>query len=190
MKPIKPLPVRESAPEPAIGIRLRLARQNQRLTVEELAEATGVSKGYLSRVERDLTMPSIPNLLLLCRALRIEVADVFRTTPVELVRLSDAPAVDLGGTGIEERLVTPVHERRLQMLRSTVAPGGHSEAEPYGVASDLEAVHVISGRFVLEVDGREYALDPGDTLTFPGQAPHRWHNPGEEPAVVLWTLSG
>lgn len=190
MKPIKPLPVRESAPEPAIGIRLRLARQNQRLTVEELAEATGVSKGYLSRVERDLTMPSIPNLLLLCRALRIEVADVFRTTPVELVRLSDAPAVDLGGTGIEERLVTPVHERRLQMLRSTVAPGGHSEAEPYGVASDLEAVHVISGRFVLEVDGREYALDPGDTLTFPGQAPHRWHNPGEEAAVVLWTLSG
>ncbi|GAB95051.1 transcriptional regulator with XRE-family HTH domain [Kineosphaera limosa] len=190
MKSIKSLPVQQSAPEPAIGIRLRLARQNQRLTVEELAEATGVSKGYISRVERDLTMPSIPNLLLLCQALRIDVAEVFATTPVQLMRLADAPTVDLGGTGIEERLVTPVHERRLQILRSTVAPGGHSEAEPYGVDSDLEAVHVISGQFALEVDGTEYVLHAGDTLTFPGQSPHRWHNPADEPAVVLWALAG
>ncbi len=190
MRPIKPLPVRDAAPELAIGVRLRLARQNARLTVEELAETTGVSKGYISRVERDLTMPSIPNLLLLCRALRIDVAEVFAATPVELVRLADAPAVDLGGTGIEERLVTPVHERRLQILHSTIAPGGSSETDAYGVDSDLEAVHVVSGRFVLEVDGQDYELAAGDTLTFPGQTPHRWRNPATEPAVVLWTLAG
>lgn len=192
MKPIKALPVRDAVPPPgpAIGIRLRTARQKARLTVEELAEATGVSKGYISRVERDLTMPSIPNLLLLCRTLGIAVADVFAATPVDLVRLADAPVVDLGGTGIQERLVTPPHERRLQMLYSTIAPGGRSESEAYGMDSDLETVHVVSGVFVVDFDGQEYELGPGDTLTFPGHAPHRWRNPGPDPAVVLWTLAG
>lgn len=186
----KALPVRDPAPDPLIGARLRLLRQARHLTVGELSEATGLSKAFISRVERDLKLPSLPALLALCRALRVEVGDVFRSGGVDRVALGDAPEVDLGGTGIVERLVTPVHERGLQILHSVVEPGGHSEADAYTVECRLEAVHLVSGEFVLVVDGTDHVLATGDTLTFPGDAPHTWHNPGTAPATVLWVLAG
>ena len=190
MSTMKSMPVREPAPDPLIGARLRLLRQERHLTVEDLAEATGLSKAFISRVERDLKLPSIPALLGLCRALRVEVGDVFRSARVEQITLTDAPPVDLGGTAIVEQLITPVHERRIQILRSVVQPGGHSEAEAYTVECQLEAAHLVSGMFVLVVDGKTHELSKGDTLTFPGDAPHTWHNPGDQPAVVLWALAG
>ncbi|WP_369792948.1 helix-turn-helix domain-containing protein [Kocuria sp. ZOR0020] len=47
------------------------------MTVEQLAAAAELSKGFVSRVERDLTSPSVDALVRLCRALRVEVGEVF-----------------------------------------------------------------------------------------------------------------
>ena len=191
MNTMKSLPVRDTAAaDPVIGSRLRLARMERHLTVEELAEATGQSKAFISRVERDLKLPSIPALLSLCRALRIEVGEVFRTALVEFVPLAEAPHVDLGGTGISEQLVTPVHQRKLQMVRSVIEPGGRSEDEAYMIECELESAHLISGTFVMTVDGQEHTMTPGDTLSLPGNAAHTWHNPGPEPVVILWAMAG
>ena len=47
----------------AIGSRIRAARQDQRLTIEQVVEATGLTNGFLSRVERNLTSPSVASLV-------------------------------------------------------------------------------------------------------------------------------
>ena len=171
--------------------RERFARKDYRATpTREIAEAAGVSKGFLSRLERDLTSPSVSTLVTLCQVLGASPGDVLDAPEVTVVRLADAPAVNLGGEGIRERLITPRGSRDLQILRADIAPRGRGEAELYTVDCRVEAVHVVTGRLELRTTEAVHLLEEGDTVTFPGREPHSWANPDDRPAVVLWTLVG
>ena len=188
---MKSLPIHPTAATPAIGRRLRALREERRVTIADLAEVTGLSKGFLSRVERDLTSPSVASLVALCQALGVSPGQVLDAPAVTVVRAADAPAVSLGGEGISERLVTPPGLRELQVIRAEIAPGGTGEAELYTVDCQVESVHVVSGRLALRTADARHELGPGDTATFSGQESHSWENPDEaRPAVVLWVLAG
>jgi transcriptional regulator with XRE-family HTH domain len=185
---VKALPVESGDAAIAIGARIRAARHARRMTIEQLAASTGLTKGFLSRVERDLTSPSVASLVTLCEAVSIPIGELFTAPETHLTRLEDAPKINLGGEGINERLLTSRSERRLQVIRAVVEPGGRGEAELYSVDCEVETLHVVSGSFVLILSNDSYRLQAGDTLTFPGREPHSWLNPGDGPAVVLWTL--
>ena len=187
---MKALPLETAPGQALIGRRLRALREARRLTVAQLAEAAGVSKGFLSRLERDLTSPSVSTLVTLCQVLGASPGDVLDAPEVTVVRLADAPAVSLGGEGIRERLITPRGSRDLQILRADIAPRGRGEAELYTVDCRVEAVHVVTGRLELRTTEAVHLLEEGDTVTFPGREPHSWANPDGHPAVVLWTLVG
>ena len=187
---MKALPLETTPGQALIGRRLRALREARRLTVAQLAEAAGVSKGFLSRLERDLTSPSVSTLVTLCQVLGASPGDVLDAPEVTVVRLADAPAVSLGGEGIRERLITPRGSRDLQILRADIAPRGRGEAELYTVDCRVEAVHVVTGRLELRTTEAVHLLEEGDTVTFPGREPHSWANPDDRPTVVLWTLVG
>lgn len=185
---MKALPVEPSSAALAIGSRIRAARHAQRLTIDQIAESTGLTKGFLSRVERDLTSPSVASLVTLCQVLSMEVGELFTQPDTHVVRLAEAPRISLGGEGIVERLVTARSERRLQVIRAVIAPHGEGEKELYSVDCEVEVLHVLSGRFVLIFANERFDLDAGDTVTFPGREPHSWMNPTGEETVVTWTL--
>ncbi|APF40590.1 helix-turn-helix domain-containing protein [Neomicrococcus aestuarii] len=172
----------------AIGARLRAARKQSRLTMDQVAEATGLTKGFLSRVERDLTSPSVATLLNLCKALSIDVGSLFEEPPLKVVRRSEARKINLGGQGIDERLLTGHGERRVQVIRADIEPYGEGEAELYSVDCEVEVLHVVEGEFVIRFSRDTIELSAGDTVTYPGREPHSWRNPSGERAVVLWTL--
>ncbi len=185
---MKALPVEPTNAPVAIGSRIRAARQAQRMTIEQVAEATGLTKGFLSRVERDLTSPSVASLVTLCQVLSISIGDLFLAPETHLTRLHDAPRISLGGEGIIERLMTARSERRLQMIRAVIEPHGRGEAELYSVDCEVETLHVVEGSFELIFSNERFALQAGDTVTFPGREPHTWANPSGDRAVILWTL--
>jgi quercetin dioxygenase-like cupin family protein len=49
-----------------------------------------------------------------------------------------------------------------------------------------ELVYVLSGTMTFDVDGDEYVLRRGDALHFRTDRPHRWRNPGPQPARAIW----
>ncbi|MET4621706.1 transcriptional regulator with XRE-family HTH domain [Arthrobacter sp. 2762] len=185
---MKALPVEPSNVPVAIGSRIRAARQAQRLTIEQVADATGLTKGFLSRVERDLTSPSVASLVTLCQVLSVSVGDLFAAPETHLTRRDDGPRISLGGEGIVERLLTARSERRLQILQATIEPRGRGENELYAVDCDVDVLHVVKGRIKLILTNEEYDLEEGDTLSFPGREPHTWVNPTDETVEVLWVL--
>jgi transcriptional regulator with XRE-family HTH domain len=185
---MKALPVEPSNIPVAIGSRIRAARQAQRLTIEQVADATGLTKGFLSRVERDLTSPSVASLVTLCQVLSVSVGDLFAAPETHLTRRDDGPRISLGGQGIVERLLTARSERRLQILQATIEPRGRGENELYAVDCDVDVLHVVKGRIKLILTNEEYDLEEGDTLSFPGREPHTWINPTDETVEVLWVL--
>lgn len=182
------LPVNPSPDGVPIGARLRAVRKERKLTIDNLAEITGLSKGFLSRVERDQTSPSVTSLVAICEALSLTVGELFTSPRTELVQLSSAPSVSFGGQGIKEWMVTPRSERRFQVLRSEIEPYAESDEGLYTVDCEAEVVHVIEGRFVISFPGKDFDMLAGDTMTFPGREPHSWSNPDEKPAVVLFFL--
>ena len=187
---MKSLPIQPTGTGQALGRRLRELRQDRHLTMDQVAEFAGLTKGFLSRVERDLTSPSVTSLIAICQVLGVAPGEVLDAPELSVVRLADAPRVSLGGEGITGQLVTPPGQRELQVIRAVVAPGGRGESDLYTVDCTVESLHVIDGPFTLVTPDGELTLQSGDTVTFPGTEPHSWQNPGDGAAVVLWILAG
>lgn len=185
MRPVHPTP---SENRVRVGARLRSSRRTQGLTIEQLAAATNLTKGFISRVERDETSPSVATLLTMCEVLSLPIGALFEAAETELVALADAPLINMGGRGAIERMVTPRGQPKIQMLRSTLQPGADGGDKLYTVNCDVEVVHVISGDFEIQFTDRTVALAAGDTITFPGRELHNWKNAGTVDAEVLWTL--
>ncbi|MDR2255327.1 MAG: helix-turn-helix domain-containing protein [Arthrobacter sp.] len=185
---LKALPVEPSNQPLAIGAKLRAARQAAHMTMDQTAEAAGITKGFLSRVERDLTSPSVASLVTLCQVLSLPIGELFAAPNIQLTRLADTPRISLGGDGIVERLITPRSEDRVQVLHATIEAHGRGESEQYTIDCDLEVLHISRGQLRVFIGTETFDLDTGDTLTFPGREPHTWENPSDEEAQAYWTL--
>ncbi|MCR2762485.1 helix-turn-helix domain-containing protein [Microbacterium sp. zg.B48] len=183
---MRALPIEAASPRAAIGSRLRAARQMRSLTILQVAESTGLTKGFLSRVERDLTSPSVSTLVAICDVVGISIGDVFSATDSQLVRADDAPRINLGGIDAVEHLLSPRHNARFQVIRSSVSPGGNGGDELYTINADAELLHVLSGAVTVFFSDGQLDLRAGDSITFDGREPHQWRS--ELGVELLWVL--
>ena len=60
-----------------IGLRIKSLRRGRGLTQDQVAERTGLSLNYLSRIERGLENPTLDTFLALADALKVEPLDLF-----------------------------------------------------------------------------------------------------------------
>jgi transcriptional regulator with XRE-family HTH domain len=186
---MRSVPIEAADVRIAIGSRIRAARLQRQMTIDEVATAAGLTRGFLSRVERDLASPSVSTLVLLCDVLSLEVGSLFQAPDVRLIRRDERLRLNLGGVDSDDRLISPRRESRLQVIRSTIRPGGHGGDERYALTADVEVVHVLAGSLDLEFSSDTVRLGEGDTLTFDGREPHTWRVVGDVEAEVLWVLS-
>nr|WP_271211030.1 XRE family transcriptional regulator [Rhodococcus wratislaviensis]GLK36696.1 transcriptional regulator [Rhodococcus wratislaviensis] len=179
---------------PRIGPRLKAARQAQRLTLDDLAASCGITKGYLSKIERDHASASVATLVRICAALNIPVGSLFESSAAgEVVRADNYPPISFGGERMVEFLLTPFGERRIQSLLSRIEPGGGSGSETYELPVDVAFVYVVSGRIRISFNGpgagEDVTLATGDAFTFSPQLPHSFRALGDDTATVLWILA-
>ncbi len=185
MRPVPPSP---SLNPTRIGPRLRESRLAQGLTIGNVAHATGLTKGFISRVERDETSPSIATLVTLCQVLSLQVGALFEAPQHEVIELAQAPLINFGGVGVVERMLTPRDESRVQVIRSSLAPLSNGGEEFYTISCELEVVHVLAGSITLQFPNGEVTLNTGDSVTLAGREPHTWINRVDAPAEIIWTI--
>ena len=185
MRPVHPTP---SGTPLAIGVTLRSTRLVQSLTIADVATAIGLSTGFISRVERDETSPSVATLVTLCQVLSLPVGTLFEDPENEKIALSDAPRINTGGSNAVERLLTPRSESRVQVLRSFLEPGASGGDELYAINCDVETVHVPSGALRVRLVGGTVELATGDTVTLAGREPHSWENSASTDTEIIWTI--
>ena len=174
-----------------LGDRLRQAREARRLTLEEVADQASLTKGYISKVERNQATPSVAVLLKICGTLGLSIGDLFDPEAgQDLIRLKDRVPINFGGAGLIEALLTPTQAGRLQVIHSTIKPGGGSGQELYSLPSDVEFAYVVAGRVLLTVGDRREVLTPGDAMTFSPSEAHSFQNDDVlNPAEILWVFS-
>ena len=176
--------------ETRVGAQLRAARLAARKSMAEVAEEAGLTKGFLSKLERDLANVSVASLIRLCDALGVSVGSLFQPSKGEVVRAGERPSISFGGKGMSEYLLTPAHERRMQAILSDIAPGGGSGDEQYALPADVELVFILAGRLEITIDEERVLLEEGDSFTFTASARHAFRAVDESgPTRVLWVVS-
>jgi transcriptional regulator with XRE-family HTH domain len=173
-----------------LGARIRHARERRRLSLGDVSERTGLSRGFLSRVERDMTSPSVASLVAVCRAIALPLERLFAASTVSVVRAADRPTAVLPGRAVADTLITPAHEQHVTVLETLAAPGGSGGDDYYALPSECEVCYVLDGTIELDVDGDRFVLARGDALTFGAATPHTWRNPSATAeARVVWVIA-
>ncbi|CDX51950.1 Cupin [Mesorhizobium plurifarium] len=171
---------------------IRALRKARGLTLAEIALKLGRSVGWVSQVERGLSIPSLSDLRAFASLFDVPISLFFsHDVPVEeergvVVRAGSRRSLGTSESGLVEELLSPDLGGSFEMLRSVFAPGAELKAEARRPTE--EAGYVASGTFEIEIDGVWHRLGEGDSFRFEGK-PFRWRNPGVEPAVVIWVVS-
>ncbi|MEA2653568.1 MAG: hypothetical protein QOI37_795 [Chloroflexota bacterium] len=174
-----------------LGVRIRALRQARGLTLRDVSQQAGVTESFLSQVERDVTSPSIATLQRIAHALDLSIAQLFAEEPEtgRVVRREARRTVAFPGLKSVDEFLTSNMAGRLQVILSTIEPGGGTGAEPYTHDSDEEVVVVLAGVLDLWIADEHYVLREGDAITFPSRLPHWNMNHGDAPVKVLFCLT-
>lgn len=186
-------PVTDTPQQLFLGTRIRGLRKARGLTLTTLAQASELTAGYLSQLERNLAYPSIPALFNIARSLGVTIQWFFASETVAAVE-DEGYVVRKGNRqsiryedGIVDQLLTPLPNHQLEMLQSSFPPGTYSQ-QSYSHEGE-EAGYVLSGRFELWVGERHFLLEAGDSFSFASREPHRYGNPGKVETVVIWVIT-
>jgi transcriptional regulator with XRE-family HTH domain len=188
----------DAAPGPDaefVGASVRELRVARQLTLQELAGSAGLSVGHLSQVERGLSSPSVDALRRIAQALGVTIGWFFRVPPAREAGNEGAYIVRAGArrrllfdSGITDELLSPHLGGRLEAILSRFAPGSSSGPEPYTHRGEEVGV-VVEGALELWIDGELFELRVGDSFAFPSTKPHRYRNPTDREAVVVWVVT-
>ena len=167
-------------PQEILAANLRRLRIARRLSLSELARATGMSKATLSSVESGRSNPTIETLAALAAALRVSLGELLEVPPAGKVRIvrarrDDARARELDRT---EDLGVELSERAWDAH-------GLEEPEP-GPTGARAGVYVLEGKLIVGPVERVTELSAGDYASFPIDAPHLYETGrGAARALIL-----
>jgi transcriptional regulator with XRE-family HTH domain len=163
------------------------------MTLQQLADAVGISISYLSQIERNRAKLPIGTLRSLCDVLGVHITWFFPAPgggpPQErglVVRAKNRRRMSFTGLGINEELLSPNLSGPLELLMSTLEPG----ADSGGYSHDgHEAGLVLEGELELWIDAVYLRLQPGDSFSFQSSVQHRCRNPGATVTKVVWVIT-
>jgi transcriptional regulator with XRE-family HTH domain len=174
-----------SALATAIGGRIRQERQARGWTLDQLAEATGVSRRMVVNVEQGATNPSVGTLLRISDALGIglpALVDSPRPKPITVTRSGDGAALWSSASGGRGVLVAGTESPDVVELWDwTFGAGDRHESEAHAPGTK-ELLQVREGSVTVVVGDEAFVLEAGDAVSFPGDVDHSYANTGIEPA--------
>lgn len=178
-----------------IGARIHFLRRQRDMTLEELSAASKLTKSFVSKIERGLSVPSISTAM--------RIAESFGLTVSQL----------LGEDGYADAVSLVRKDKRRSFMRPGSSSGynyqmiagskRYKRMEPYIMRPPLqfqnkrlfehvgeELMFVLSGNVEVEVSGKFIRLGEGDTLYFDSHLPHRSRSLGKKYAQVLVVITG
>lgn len=167
---------------------LRTVRKQRGLTLERLAEQTGLTKSYLSKVERRRSTPSIAVAMKVARALDVDVAQLFSERSDE-EKIAVDRAVDRRGDRQRYRAMAPGLLGK-SMAPFVVQPAGRVSGDPHPVHSGQEFVFVHAGVVELDYGEQTVRLVAGDSAYFDASISHRIRAVGSGRTEVVVVTAG
>ncbi len=170
----------------ALGDTLRTRRKEMKLSMQAVADAAGLSVGFISQVERGLAAPSLGSLASISRVLEMRLSDILdqpdgsdETTRNEARQTYRVP----GAEASYERISTAFNGARLHSV-IVHEPPGH-RAEPISHEGE-EMIFVLAGSITFEIEDQVQVLGKGDSIHFDSRRVHSIWNHTAAQATILW----
>jgi transcriptional regulator with XRE-family HTH domain len=187
----------DTSPAPQLGGTLQAARKQRRLTLDQLAGRSGISKSMLSQIERSKVNPTFVVLWNLTQSLGIELSELLGPSQppepnggtVVHVKAYSTPTIRSADGKCQLRILGPTRTS-MPMEWYEISFEPESELDSQAHAKDTyEHLTVLSGRLRVHLPGQVIELAEGETLRYPSDQSHRIENETKHPAQALLVMA-
>jgi transcriptional regulator with XRE-family HTH domain len=176
-----------------IGEKIKSKRTQKNITLEELANRAGVSKGLISQIENNRTVPSLPVLFNLIHSLDEDLKSFFEDMHehftnghVLIIRKGEEKPFEkepVKGFTYKRILTKSIVAQAIDIAVLELSKGA---ARKQMIQTDaFECKHILKGKIEYQIEKEKFILNTGDTLFFDGRAKHRLSNVGNSDAAIL-----
>lgn len=171
-----------------LGEKLKKMRMGKKMTLQDVAEATGYSKALVSRVENDSVSPSINSLIKISSAVEISLHELFTAVEggyVSVVKKGrrESSALLSGKLKIEYLSQVPKGSKMEPVIKTFEM--GTAVEDRKGARNGEEWLCVLKGKLEATVGDQIYELGEGDSVYLKTSIPHKWRNAAKGKTVAL-----
>jgi len=176
-----------------ISNKIKEKRKGKGITIQELADKAEVSKGLISQIENNRTVPSLPVLFNLIHGLNEDIKtffddmhEHFTNGHVLIIRKGEEKAFEkepVKGFSYKRILTKSLITQAVDFVLLELKKGAGRKQMIRTEA--FECKHVLKGKIEYEIEKEKFTLEAGDTLFFDGRASHRLRNTGNSEASLL-----
>ncbi|GGE97741.1 transcriptional regulator, XRE family with cupin sensor [Chishuiella changwenlii] len=175
-----------------IGKRIKEIRKKNNLTIHTIATDADVSNGLISRIENGRTIPSLPVLLSIIQALKIEVSDFFQSLPKSdmksfiVSRKEDNLSIEKedSAEGFEYKYIFGKQQSSIGFEAALLEIQPNCKRDK--VETDAyEFKYILTGECSYVIGEDEVILNEGDSIFFDGRIPHVPINRGNVSCKML-----
>jgi XRE family transcriptional regulator, regulator of sulfur utilization len=179
-----------------IAINLKRIRKSRNMSLDMMAEQTGVSKSMLGQIERGESNPTVTTIGKIVEGIRVSFDELIQapTEQVTLVEKGDMTKARDIANNCRVYIYFPYDERRnFEIYLIEIDPGGEYKTASRG-ENTYEYVTVSSGELTLAINDKQYAVKGNNSIKFAADQEHSYRNNGEEMlylhVVLYWDKIG
>ena len=172
-----------------LGARLKELRAERGWSLEELANASGVSRSMLSEIEREQANPTLAVTQRIARAFGMSLGELLETpgasSSVLVIRAEDRAYHYRSDRNCRIRTLSPLNlEKDVEFYELVLQPRGALRSAPH-FAGTREFLTVQKGQVRIESGTDSEVLSPGDSASYRADVPHAILNVGKSEATIF-----
>ena len=196
------IPMAINEKEKSLIEKLTQLRKEKKLSLDDIAQKGMIPAPLVEQIEKGMVSPSIGALKKITKALEIPLSEFFQQAGLSekdvaelesgqkavLIRSEKRRRLEVKGSKAVIQFLTPIEaERNLELLWQEVEP--KASGGDWLTHDGEECCLVISGSVRLYIEDEVYNLQKGDSLWFKTNQRHKWENPSDEPAIIIWAIT-
>jgi len=164
-------------------------RKERKLSLDGLAQLSGVSRSMLPDIEKDRTNPTVGIALRLASAFGVELSELLSGSPptpiIDFTQEKDTPWLASGDGGVRLRILGHLPlAGRLEWYLLTANPKSKLSSAPHQLRT-TEHLSVLKGALVVSVGDMKHDAPAGSTIRYRADVPHVIQNDGKEVAEAI-----
>ncbi len=164
-----------------IAENVKAIRESKKLSLEKMAELTGVSKTMIGQIERGESVPTITTIWKIANGLRISFSSLINH-PKPDTKIVLGSEIQLLSEDNGRYRVYPhfpfEDEKRFEVYSVEIDKDGFLSASPHLEGTE-ELITIFDGELTIRINDEEYTIKSGDSIRFKADRPHTYHNTGE-----------
>ena len=177
--------------EESVGKNIKVIRKQKNITLKELADRTGFTKSYVSKIEKSKKAPPYSTVIKIAMALEVEVTYLlnehlsdFSDIRISFSKNNHGKIVETLGSSYGYKYEALGFTKPGKNMQPFIVEAAFDEKSIFQHEGE-EFIYVLEGKYQFIYDGKEYIMERGDSVYFDSGVPHSAKSLGKKKAKVL-----